>query len=78
MAKGKYKRKRLNKIRKETKLINTELSTKLVNILAAANIFTLYDLGNCSEEQLRSISGIGDKYLEIILDFRKSTRSDLK
>lgn len=76
MAKGKYKRKRLNRIRKEIQLKNTELSKKIVNILADSNIYTLYDLDCYSEDELKNISGIGDKYMNIILDFKKSTKNN--
>lgn len=76
MAKGKYKRKKLNKMRRETNLKDTELSTRIVKVLADANIYSLYDLDSCSEEQLGNISGIGEKYLKIILDFIKATKGN--
>lgn len=76
MAKGKYKRKRLNKMRRETNLKDTELSTRIVKALADANIYTLYDLDCCHEDELKNISGIGDKYMNIILDFKKSTKNN--
>ena len=70
MAKGKYKKKRLNKIRKETLLKNTALPTKVVNILESAGICSLYDLDNCTEEQLKELPGIGAAYLKQILELK--------
>lgn len=70
MAKGKYKKKRLNKLRKEMLLQNTALPTKVVNILNGAGICTLYDLDNCSVEQLKAISGIGAVSLKQIQELK--------
>lgn len=61
MAKGKYKQKRLRKLRRETKLTATELPTKVINILETEGIITLEDLYFCSDDKLKGISGIGDK-----------------
>ena len=61
MAKGKYKQKRIRKLRRETKLTYTELPTKVTNILEAEGIITLEDLYLCPDDKLKGISGIGDK-----------------
>ena len=77
MAKGKYKRKRLNKIRRETYLKDTELSVKIVKALANAEIYTLFNLERCSKEQLKNISGIGEKYIKDISDFKVAIKDNI-
>lgn len=71
VAKGKYKRKRMNKIRRETLIRDTTLPTKTKNILNTIGIYTLYDLDCFSEEDIENIPGIGEKYLEQIKELRK-------
>lgn len=71
MAKGKYKRKRMNKIRRETLIQDTSLPIKAKNILNTIGIYTLYDLDCFSEEDIENIPGIGEKYLEQIKELRK-------
>lgn len=70
MAKGKYKRKRLNKIRREILIQDTSLPSKVKNILNTVNIYSLYDLDVFSDEDLVEIPGIGEKYLEKIKELR--------
>ena len=70
MAKGKYKRKRLNKIRREILIQDTSLPSKVKNILNTVNIYSLYDLEVFSDEDLVEIPGIGEKYLEKIKELR--------
>ena len=70
MAKGKYKRKRLNKMRREILIQDTSLPSKVKNILNTVNIYSLYDLDVFSDEDLVEIPGIGEKYLAKIKELR--------
>lgn len=66
MSKGKYKRKRMNKMRRKISVFDTTLPTKVKNILNDVGIHTLYDLDCVSEQEIEKIPGIGEKYLEEI------------
>lgn len=44
MARGKYKQKRLNKLRRKTNLSSLNLPLRITALLEAAGIKTLYDL----------------------------------
>ncbi len=72
MAKGKYKRKRLNKLRRETLIQDTTLPTKVKNILNTVRIYTLYDLDCFSEQEIEKIPGIGERYLAQIKELKKN------
>ncbi len=72
MAKGKYARKRLLKKLRTVPISSTELSPRVVNLLANAEIHNLAKLYLFDEERLRSISGIGEKAIKEIqmIDYR--------
>ena len=70
MAKGKYKRKRLNKIRRKILIQDTSLPVKVKNILNTVNIHSLYDLDTFPDEELGKIPGIGEKYSAQIKELR--------
>lgn len=72
MAKGKYKKKRINKLRRETSLESIQLPTKAVHILKDAGICTLYDLDLCTDEQIKALPGIGETYFVQIKELQKT------
>lgn len=71
MAKGKYKRKRLNKLRREALIQDTTLPTKVKNILNTIGIYTLYDLDCFSKQEIGKFPGIGERYLAQIKELKK-------
>lgn len=70
MAKGKYKKKRMRKERRETKICNSGISTRVAHILEGAGIITLMDLDACPIEKLASISGIGEAAMKELNGYR--------
>ena len=74
MAKGKYARKRLLKQLRDRPINETELSARTVKVLETFGIKNMADLYAHSEEQLKAISGIGEKAMEEIRAVRKSLK----
>ena len=50
MARGKYKQKRLNKLRRETSISSLDLPFRITTLLEAAGIKTLYDLNTLVQQ----------------------------
>ena len=66
MAKGKYKLKRLRQQRRATLIQNSGLSERVIRILEAHGINTLYDLDMISDDVLSAMPRIGEKAMEEI------------
>lgn len=66
MAKGKYARKRMLRKLRTVPISSTELSPRVVSLLANAEIHNLAKLYLLDEARLRSISGIGEKAIKEI------------
>lgn len=61
MSKERYKRKRMNKIRRERLLYDESLSSNLEIVLNVLEFYTLFDLECFSEEENDEIPGIAGK-----------------
>ena len=59
MAKGKYKRRRMNRIRRETKICGSGISIRTAHCLEKVGIVTLKDLDEYPYEKFMQITGIG-------------------
>ena len=66
MAKGKYKLKRLRQLRRATLIQDSGLSERVIRILEAHGINTLYDLDIISDDVLSAMPRIGEKAMEEI------------
>ena len=66
MSRGKYKKKRIKRLRREMLIRDADLPKRVVSILEEEEILTYADLDNKSEEELMAISGIGKKAMEAI------------
>ncbi len=66
MARGKYKLKRLRQQRRATPIQNSGLSERVIRILDANGVKTLYDLDMISDDVLSSMPRIGEKAMEEI------------
>lgn len=66
MARGKYKRKRLRQQRRATPIQNSGLSERVVRILEAHGVHSLYDLDMISDDALNAMPRIGEKAMEEI------------
>lgn len=78
MAKGKYAIKRLLKQFREIPLKESALSTWIVKSLESEGFETLADVIACSEEKLKFISGIGEKAMVEICEFKKQALNNIK
>lgn len=61
MAKGKYKRRRLRQQRRSTPIRDSTLSERVVRILEAYGINTLYDLDMTTDETFHAMPRVGEK-----------------
>ena len=82
MARGKYKRKRENKVRHDLiaaldakTLEEAGLSTRIINLLGSAEIHTMSVLARKSDEELLAIKGLGNSYLEQIHQVLESDKN---
>lgn len=66
MSRGKYKRRRLRQQRHSTSIRASGLSERVVRILEAHNINTLYDLDVIPDEDLAAMPRIGEKAMSEI------------
>lgn len=66
MARGKYKLKRLRQQRQATPIQNSGLSERVIRILEAHGVNTLYDLDMISDDVLSAMPRIGEKAMEEI------------
>ena len=66
MAKGKYKLKRLRQQRRATLIQDSDLSERVIRILEAHGINTLYELDMISDDVLSAMPRIGEKAMEEI------------
>lgn len=66
MARGKYKLKRLRQQRRAVPIQNSGLSERVIRILDAHGVQTLYDLDMISDEVLRAMPRIGERAMEEI------------
>ena len=66
MSRGKYKRKRLRQQRRAISIRNSGLSERIIRILEAHGIQTLYDLDLISDDVLSAMPRIGEKAMEEI------------
>ena len=66
MAKGKYKQKRLRQQRRATPIQDSGLSERVIRILEAHGINTLYDLDVIFDDVLSAMPRIGEKAMEEI------------
>ncbi len=66
MARGKYKLKRLRQKRRATPIQNSGLSERVIHILEAHGVNTLYDLDMVSDDVLSAMPRIGERALEEI------------
>ena len=71
MAKGKYKRKRMIRERKQTLIVDSGISTRVVRLLEKEGIRNMYELDICPIEMLEEISGIGEASIKEIIVHRK-------
>lgn len=68
MARGKYKLKRLRQQRRDTSIQNSGLSERVIHILEAYGVNTLYDLDIISDDVLSAMPRIGERAMEEIHD----------
>lgn len=66
MARGKYKLKRLRQQRRAVPIQSSELSERVIRILEAHGVKTLYDLDMISDDVLSAMPRIGEKAIEEI------------
>lgn len=66
MARGKYKLKRLRQQRRVTPIQNSGLSERVIHILEAHGVNSLYDLDMSSDDVLRAMPRIGERAMEEI------------
>lgn len=66
MARGKYKRKRLRQQRRATPMQNSGLSERVIHILDAHGVHSMYDLDMISDDVLSAMPRIGVKAMEEI------------
>ena len=66
MARGKYKLKRLRQQRRATPIQNSGLSERVIRILEAHGVNTLYDLDIISDDVLSTMPRIGEKAIKEI------------
>ena len=66
MSRGKYKRKSFRQQRRSTSIHASGLSERVVRILEAHNINTLYDLDVTPDEDLAAMPRIGEKAMSEI------------
>ena len=66
MARGKYKRKRLRQQRRAIPIQNSGLSERVIRILDAHGVQSMYDLDMISDDALSAMSRIGEKAMEEI------------
>ena len=70
MARGKYKRKHLRRMRRQMQLCETNLSVRVAHLLEKEGIKTLADLDMWSYDRLAGIKGIGEAALQEITEYR--------
>ena len=70
MAKGKYKKRRMNRMRRETKICGSGISTRTAHCLEKAGIATLKDLDEYPYEKFIQIPGIGEASMKEIAEYR--------
>lgn len=66
MARGKYKLKRLRQQRRTTPIQNAGLSERVIRILEAHGVSSLYDLDMISDDVLNAMPRIGETAMEEI------------
>lgn len=66
MARGKYKLKRLRQQRRAVPIQSSGLSERVIRILEARGVKTLYDLDMISDDVLSAMPRIGKKAMEEI------------
>lgn len=76
MAKGKYKKKRMNRQRQQIRVCDSGMSARVVHCLEKAGIITLRDLDLYPEKGLAEISGIGDISMKEIRVYRWSGKQN--
>lgn len=70
MAKGKYRRRRIRRQRRQTKICESGMSARVVHCLEHAGITTLREMDLCTVDDLTAIDGIGDADIREILKYR--------
>ena len=72
MSRGKYKRKRIRRLRRETLIRDIDLPKRVITILEEEGIYTLADLDDTPDEELMEMAGIGKKAMESIRVVKKN------
>ncbi len=77
MSKGKYKRRRLRQQMRQIPISDSGLSERVINSLLKSGLHTMEDLYFKTDEELKTISGVGKKALEEICALRSEIANSI-